>query len=248
VTFALHYGASKQIDLPTATAVMDKAFAGWQNATCGDTGLPPSIRVDRRFGNASCTLHEYNQTDANANIVMFRDDKWPYEGSANVLGLTTVTYSRKTGAIFDVDMEINSTQRLSVDEVVPPNAYDLLSIVTHEAGHFLGMGHSAVPTATMVAQYTAGSESFRELDPDDVAGICAVFPPGTAAACDANPRQGFSPECGIFPSGEGGKCSIAHGGLGRSSAGGYRWLALTGLAAGIGVARRHRRRAQAEGR
>jgi hypothetical protein len=246
VSYTMQFGASKQIDLATATDVMEKSFAVWQEASCGDDGAPPTIRVDHRFGTAACTLHEYNQTDSNANIIMFRDNVWPYEGAANVLGLTTVTYSRKSGAIFDVDMEINATQHLSVDNPVPPSAYDLQSIITHEAGHFLGMAHSQVLTATMYPTYTSGSENFRVLDPDDVAGICAVFPPGAAAQCDANPRQGFSPECGIFPSGEGGKCTVAPAELAHRSRGRYGWLVAAGAVAAIALARR--RRSHAEGR
>jgi hypothetical protein len=242
----MQFRASKQIDLDAATTVMERAFAVWQNASCGGDG-PPSIRVDHHFGTTSCTLHEYNQTDANANIIMFRDDVWPYEGSANVLGLTTVTYSRKSGTIFDVDMEINSTQRLSIEEVVPPTAYDLQSIVTHEAGHFLGMAHSSVMSATMWPQYTAGTESFRELDPDDLEGICTVFPAGSAARCDANPRQGFSSECGIFPSGQGGYCGVARGGLAAPASGKSLWLGLLGAVGAFAAARRPRRD-QADGR
>jgi hypothetical protein len=249
VTYAMQYQASKQIDIAAATAVMERGFAAWQDVPC--MGGPPALRVDHRFGTVSCTLHEYNQTDANANIVMFRDDVWPYEGSGNVLGLTTVTYSRRTGAIFDVDMEINATHQLSAEEMVPPTAYDLQSIITHEAGHFLGLAHSTVRTATMWPQYTSGSESFRMLDPDDSDGICAVFPPGAALQCDATPRQGFSPECGIFPSGEGGKCSLARGGLAGVGRDGGRWLGLVCCVLGVMSAARRRwrcRRDQAEGR
>ena len=240
VSYSMQYKASKTFDLSTATSVMETAFSVWEQADC--EGMPPAIHVDHRFGTASCTLHEYNQTDSNANIIMFRDDVWPYEGATNVLGLTTVTYSRKTGTIFDVDMEINTTQHLSVGDPVPPTAYDLQSIVTHEAGHFLGLTHSNVRAATMYAQYNAGMQTFRDLDGDDQEGICAVFPPAAPAQCDANPRQGFSPECGIFPSGEGGVCTVARvGGVDQGSAR-HRWLGLVGVVTAASVARRRRRR------
>jgi hypothetical protein len=249
VTFSMQYLASKQVDLATATDVMDKAFAVWQTASCAEEGSPPAIKLDRHFGTVACTLHEYNQTDSNANIIVFRDDVWPYsEGGANILALTTVTYSTKTGAIFDVDMEVNSTQHLSVEDPVPQNAYDLQSILTHEAGHFLGLAHTPVTTATMYATYSSGSAAFRMLDPDDVDGICAVYPAATAARCDATPRQGFSPACGIFPSGDGGKCSLAQGGLARTGSSGKGWIGLAVVLAGIGGWCGRRRRGQAEGR
>ena len=241
VTFSMQYLASKQIDLATATSVMERAFAVWQESSCPEGGTP-AIGVDHSFGNVACTLHEYNQTDANANIIMFRDDIWPYEGSGNVLGLTTVTYSRKTGAIFDVDMEINATHRLSADDPVPPSSYDFQSIATHEVGHFLGLAHSTDREATMWPQYTSGSQSFRMLHEDDILGICAAYPATARAQCDAKPRQGFSPTCGIFPSGDGGKCSVASVGSADRRSDRYGWLGLAALAGVIALAGRRVRR------
>jgi hypothetical protein len=145
-------------------------------------------------------------------------------------------------------MELNSTQRLSVEDPVPGNAYDLQSIVTHEAGHFLGLAHSQVASATMWPNYMSGTETFRMLDPDDVDGICAVFPAASAPQCNATPRQGFSPACGIFPSGSGGMCSLAPRGLGAHGTDGKCFLGLALALGVIGGARRRWRRDQAEGR
>src|SRR5688572_32359249 len=64
VTFSMQYRASKQIDLPTATDVMEKAFTAWQTASCPGSGRPPAMRVDHHLGTVACTVHEYNQTDA----------------------------------------------------------------------------------------------------------------------------------------------------------------------------------------
>ena len=158
-----------------------------------------------------------------------------------------MTYSRRTGAIFDVDMEINATHRLSVDEVVPPTSYDFQSIATHEAGHFLGLAHSTVRSATMWPLYTSGSQSFRMLSEDDTLGICAAYRPGAGASCDFTPRQGFSPTCGIFPSGQGGKCSVAAVGTASQRSDRHRWIGLVALSALVFAGRRGRR-AQAEGR
>jgi hypothetical protein len=240
LTFSMHYAASKRADLATATIVTERAFAAWTGASCPEDGRPPSITIDHHFGEVACDLREYNQTDGNANIVFFHDDIWPYEGADNVLGLTTVSF--KGGVIVDVDMELNSTLPLSVADPVPPTSYDLQSIVTHEAGHFLGMSHSADPLATMRKDYTAGSDSFRDLASDDVAGICAIYPPGQPAPCNANPDQGFSNVCGIFPSGNGGFCAVATLGRRRPTEFGPRWLAVSTLTTAIWLARRRARR------
>ena len=244
VTYSLHYLASKQVDLAAATQVFEQAFTVWQDISCANTGQPPAIHIDHRYGNVACALHEYNQTDANANIIVFRDDHWPYEASDNVLALTTVTYSNRSGFIFDVDMEVNSTQPISVGDPVSSTSYDLQSIMTHEAGHFLGLAHSTDSEATMWPQYSAGSMSFRVLAIDDAEGICAVYPQTAAAKCDYAPRQGFATECGIFPSGGSGHCTLAsRGPADQSNA--HRWVGLVGTFAAIGLAsRRWRRRRQ----
>jgi hypothetical protein len=235
------------VTLEKATELAEKAFGVWQNSSCPGSGAPPSIHLDHVFGSVACTLHEYNQSDGNANVIMFHDENtWPYdESSPNVLALTTVTFNYRTGDIYDVDMEINSSRTLATGDPVLPDAYDLQSIMTHEAGHFLGLAHSLDSQATMRAQYTAGNVAFRMLSPDDIAGICAVYPPlQEQAACDFTPRQGFSPDCGIYPTG-GGLCSVVAGSLGglpkRRECG---WPAIAALACVLPLARIRQRRAR----
>jgi hypothetical protein len=244
VSYSMQYQASKQVDLATATAVTAKAFDAWQRVICPGSSAPPSIYLGEKFGTVACNVHEYNQTDGNANIIMFRDDQWPYPDVATTLALTTVTFSKKTGEIYDVDMEINSTQPLTTEETVMFGMYDLQSIITHEAGHFLGLAHSQDPDATMWASYSMGDDSFRTLSADDAAGICAVYPPDQDnGSCDYRPRQGFSPECGIYPAAV-GTCTLARGRLGDSNAdrGAAVGLLVFGAVACVGRARRNRRR------
>jgi hypothetical protein len=59
----------------------------------------------------------------------------------------------------------------------------LEDIATHEFGHVLGLGHSTVATATMYPYfYTPCFQDFRSLDPDDIAGVEALYPPSTVSA------------------------------------------------------------------
>lgn len=53
-------------------------------------------------------------------------------------------------------------------------------VMTHEFGHALGLGHSAVSTATMVSGTDYCGMWKRSLDPDDVQGIEALYPPSSS--------------------------------------------------------------------
>lgn len=175
--------------------VVEQAFGAWQGARCGSKA--PSIDV-QLIGAVECGLSEYNSKVGNANIVLFREDEWPYAGASNAIGLTTTRFDTKTGELWDADIELNGVgANLSVGD--PIAADDLQSVLTHEAGHFLGLSHSRVADATMRAVYDPGrdGDSFRSLSADDVAGICDIYPPTRkAATTSCENRHGFSGDCG----------------------------------------------------
>ena len=104
-----------------------------------------------------------------------RDTSWPYDDAANAIGYTTLTVRIGTGEILGADIEINTANYVVVpDPPAPPMAYDLASILTHEAGHFLGLAHSADDTAVMYAFYKPGSSTLTN---DDILGICSIYDP-----------------------------------------------------------------------
>lgn len=179
IEYAINQGASTQVSLAQIESAMTTAFAQWSDAECigGKTSL------DVRF--SSPTSARTSKLDR-VNVVMFDDGKWPHPNAASTLALTTVTYDPQTGEILDADLEINSAnEKLTVSGAVPPGGYDLESIVTHEAGHFIGFAHSPDPKATMYATYTPGSTSMRTLSANDITGVCTVYPPSTGACSTA---------------------------------------------------------------
>jgi hypothetical protein len=174
--------------------VVERAFGAWQSADCGSGS--PSIDV-KLIGPIECGVSEYNSGAGNANIVLFLPGPWPYVGAANAIGLTTTRFDTVTGELWDADIELNGEANLSIGE--PVTGDDLLSVLTHEAGHFLGLSHSTDASATMKPIYDPARDglSFRSLAADDVAGICAIYPPGRAApTASCENRHGFSSECG----------------------------------------------------
>lgn len=212
---------SSQVDVATARSVLQQELDLWTKAAdcsvCG--GMPsghPSVTVT--VGDTGgCAKAEYNQDSGNANVVSFFDTGWPHDG--NVLALTTVTYSKSSGQIFDADIEVNSgpTIPLTVGDPTGKKVYDLLSILAHETGHVLGLAHTqaANTDATMYAKYQEGQSFMRTPAPDDICGVCNIYPVGRTATCDPTPHGGYSELCGgggaTTTSGGGCHCSVGVG-------------------------------------
>ncbi len=208
VSYNIQEAGSKKLEISaeTLSTLVDRAFSRWVGADC--EGASISLSVEAR-GQASCGAPEFNENDdaGNANIWMFRDtgeisqaeDKQIVGVPSSALAVTTISFNDKTGAILDVDVELNSgSVKFTTTDEVGEIEFDLESVVTHEAGHFLGLGHSSTREAVMFSRYNPGSIDSRELGRDDIEGICAVYPtdreiPPLEATCE--PRGGYATEC-----------------------------------------------------
>lgn len=231
VGFAIQKSASRQVSLAEVEKIAKVSFAAWTTVDCGG-GEHPRIEVDD-LGTVSCSRVEYNKHAANVNVIVFRDLAWPHmdegSGTTDTIALTTVTYDVVKGDIFDADMEINSFQNQFTTEDTMVDV-DLRSVMTHEAGHFLGLAHSTIADATMFPNYMNGSTDLRTLKDDDQQAICNAYPPDRApkGTCDGLPRHGFSPECQTAQTE--GACAFSSANEGFSLATLLPFAALLGLA------------------
>lgn len=109
------------------------------------------------------------------NSIRFSSDP-SYFGSG-VLAVTSVNHSASTGEIYSADILINDTQSVSLNyssdksDTGSFSAY-LGDVITHELGHFFGLGHSDVVGSSMI--YSVFREQ-HTLHSDDVAGVNNLY-------------------------------------------------------------------------
>jgi Matrixin len=109
-----------------------------------------------------------------------------------VLGATTHAVDATTGVIVESDIFLNSAFDWSVAPSGQAARFDVQSIATHEIGHLLGLGHSALGETQLVSDggrrvlgksavmfpiaFPAGNIADRVLKPDDSVGMSDVYP------------------------------------------------------------------------
>lgn len=201
IGFGIQQDASDELGIEAARAAITQAFATWEAADCG--GVGPGIHVVD-MGDVECDRVEYEQRAGNANILVFRDYGWE-ENGYDKLALTTVNYDPENGEIWNADIEVN-TSDYDFIQGFNGGEYDLVGVLTHEAGHFLGFAHTTDLQATMFDTYHEGMVDLAE---DDIIGICETYPPHKIekSECNPIPRHGFSPRCASTQTE--GQCTIS---------------------------------------
>jgi hypothetical protein len=106
------------------------------------------------------------------NLVVFRNAS---SGSA----IATTYYWSSGARLIDADIVFwDAAFRFFSGTNGCSGGFYIEDIAAHEFGHALGMGHSAVQAATMYPSTSSCNVNNRSLDPDDIAGILFLYPPG----------------------------------------------------------------------
>jgi hypothetical protein len=167
------------VSAPQFREAVDRGFNTWETVGTASVGFQFGGFVD------SSPLDQDG-----ANVVGFtsRPDL------ERTLASTSFLIDARTGEILEADIFFNSTFQWSVAPGGEAGRYDVQSIATHEAGHFLGLGHSLLgeteprPTGgrRLLASgavmfpiaFTAGNIVDRDLTADDIAGVSDIYPDG----------------------------------------------------------------------
>lgn len=156
--------------------VMQASFDTWSAVTCD--GEPVGLEADVAAA----------QSRSNApweSTVEFIDDASDWRdrmNDDNAVAVTVMSFGVESGRIHGADIEINDWNfNLGIcGAECAPGITDLENTLTHEVGHFYGLGHMPVGSPTTMEIWAApGETQKRSLERDDKNGLCAIYPPGT---------------------------------------------------------------------
>ena len=231
LSYAVDRRGSAWMDLSDIEDSVNAAFETWETAECPG-GSTPNLVFKPSMQPSTCKRPEFNTvgTGGNVNTIAFLDpwedpcrdaDDLPYDPRA--FAVTIVWHNTSTGEILDADMMINDLRFVPGGRAGGPYAdcpedgcdgsdADLRGIVTHEAGHFIGIGHcnpidkddpnDPCVIATMFSMAERNAVDKRSLAPDDINAVCDIYPPGNLDdTCTAIPIGGLQLNCETTESG-----------------------------------------------
>lgn len=164
VPYALGRGSDDLGDSESERQVR-AAMEAWANVPC------TSLRVEYR----GRTQEAPSRGNA---VVAWNETSWSF--GSGVIGVTT---SVSGGRCLRASMQLNGVNYTWVTG--PPRMgrqVNTFSIVAHEGGHYLGLGHTSAQGALMAASYAGG---VIPIGPDDQRGICRIYAGGDGGAVDS---------------------------------------------------------------
>ncbi len=176
----------------------------WEKVQCD--GQAVGIDSSAIAGTTTLTVGPESDEPNENVIVHFDTQQWNAQDlPSQAFAITAVWFNSRNGDILGADMMFNGRMdefgECSDSGCTASEAHtDLRNVATHEFGHFLGLSHSAVEGSTMWCDADAGETSKRSLAPDDIAGLCAIYPPGKAFPSSQRLSKGGS--CALAQPGE----------------------------------------------
>jgi len=192
IQLAVRANPNRRTDIALLENALAESLSSWSEPSCSSLEFEyiGEVSADR-------PLSEVSQ------VVSIAED---WQADDSVVGLTTMTYTDKTGLIRYGKIELNEVNFIFID-ALPAGActfsrqYDLQSVLTHEIGHLVGLAHLSVEDAlmreelgedpaTMSRAVDSCTIDFRTLEADDLEAACYVYPAGqNSRSCATLPLQ-----------------------------------------------------------
>jgi hypothetical protein len=149
---------------------IERAFQTWRAV--------PGVRFDVMPMGCVQGISEGND---GINSVHFVTENWPYGDSA--IAITRNHFyatGPRAGHIIDTDILLNAVKYDFATDG-SPTKHDVQNVITHEVGHFFGLGHETHQPpfdvdSTMYPYTQVGETLKRTLAPNDIAGIQDAYP------------------------------------------------------------------------
>ncbi len=163
-----YFSAPTLRGLDTFAKSIDASFETWREV--GD------IKIE--LISMGCSTSVRNENDGINNIILLTND-WPFDPAA--IAITRNFYvsgvGDRAGMILDSDILLNGVHHrfTTTNEI---GKHDVQNIVTHEAGHFFGLGHEgspADPDAVMYAVASPNELKKRVLGATDLVAIREAY-------------------------------------------------------------------------
>lgn len=169
VPYVVNVSLSTDLPDPDALAAVQQGYDVW-------TVLPCSYMAWNYEGR---TMNSAWGAGDGENVASWREENWG--DSPTALGIAATSFSGD-GGLLDTDVKFNGVDH---SWAAFPNGFsggdgrtDIASVSAHEAGHCIGLGHSAVAGSTMWPSTGPGDIGGRSLGEDDILGACEVYPSG----------------------------------------------------------------------
>jgi len=180
VTYWVNDKGCADVPIKDTLGAIKRSFFSWAGQSCTD--------IYFNFGG----LHAKTETNLTVgdrgkpdlkNLLIWRETNWPPLGvtdgsiTKEMAAATFLTYDVDTGEIVDADIEFNGVHFWwTATNDKTQAATDIQNVVTHEAGHLIGLGHAPELESTMYLQMPQAELKKRSLHKDDILGLCHVYP------------------------------------------------------------------------
>lgn len=173
VPYLINSAGSDDLTLPQITDAIHAAFQTWQDVPC-----------------AAITYQDAGPTTLGVavdgqNAILFIESGWVYGSEAAGATALTILDGQQTA-----DVAMNGQHfRWAIGPsgaLAAGGTFDLQAVLTHELGHFSGLGHTMRSHDTMYYSWTPWGGQ-RQPSADDQAGLCSIYPvAGDACAADGS--------------------------------------------------------------